>query len=131
MANSTVALISMMPRLVGVIMATAMFNQPCIPIDRGTGSRIYRGASGGALLFAIKCSPLDLGGRREVPLLAFLDSDWERVIWRPISVGIQVLHKIGTGSECRKEGITVRKAAHVQGVAFVIDIFSFFLKTTN
>ena len=116
----------MMPGLVGVIMATAMFNQPCIPVDRGTGSRIYRGASGGgALLFAIKCSPLDLGGRREVPLLAFLDSDWERVIWRPISVGIQVLHKIGTGSECRKEGITVRKAAQVEGVAFVIDIFFF------
>ena len=82
----------------------------------------------GALLFAIKCSPLDLGGRREVPLLAFLDSDWERVIWRPISVGIQVLHKIGTGSECRKEGITVRKAAHLQGVAFVIEIFFHFLK---
>ena len=70
----------MMAGLVGVIMATAMLNQPYIPIDRGTGSRIYRGASGdGALLFAIKCS-LDLGGRREVPLLAFLDSDWERVI---------------------------------------------------
>ena len=130
MAYSTVALITMMAGLVGVIMAPAMFNQPYIPIPSIVGPVREFTAAPPVVVHCFLPSnarrSISEGVERSPSLLAFLDSDWERVIWRPISVGIQVLHKIGTGSECRKEGITVRKAAHVQGVAFVIDIFFIF-----